>query len=208
MYKEKPLNSNFWRPFVLKVGSLLAFILLLAFVGWIGRTLTSTSVGDWYQTLEKPKGNPPDSIFAPVWTLLYLMIGVSGWLVFVKAKSSTRKKIGFVIYGLQLVSNVLWSYFFFFLKNPKLAFFNIVILLFLIGCNTTLFWRLYRPAGALLVPYLLWVLYALRLNAAIWSLNPTPNTETAATGLLYSAKRLPTNFSLKTKIEISPWTLS
>lgn len=150
---------------------LFLFLALVFSIELIGGALTAHSVGSWYLTLQKPEWNPPSWVFGPVWTILYATIGVSGWLVFRKRKSEKKSQRAFIIYGLQLLSNVLWSYFFFFLKNPFLALLNIFALLFLICLNIAAFKKIYRPAGLLLVPYLIWTLYAAALNFAIWSLN-------------------------------------
>lgn len=154
-----------------KFVSFLCFVALLILIEWAGHFFTFTSVGNWYQTLRQPKWNPPNWIFGPVWTTLYLMIAISGWLIFIKARTFKERKIGFCLYGAQLFFNFLWSFFFFFLKNPGLAFLDILILLSFISLNIFSFWKIYRPAAILLIPYLIWTLYAVTLNAAIWKLN-------------------------------------
>jgi benzodiazapine receptor len=154
-----------------KTGSLICFFALVIFIECLGHFFTFSSVGTWYQTLQRPAWNPPAWIFAPVWTILYLSIAVSGWLVFIKAKSSAIKRVGFQIYGLQLLFNLLWSFLFFFLKSPDLAFLDILLLLLFISLTISNFWKIYRPAAFLLIPYLVWTLYAAALNLAIWSLN-------------------------------------
>ena len=154
-----------------KISSLAIFLAAVFLVEWIGHKLTFTSVNDWYMALQKPDWNPPNWVFGPVWTLLYITIAVSVWLVSIKAKSSSLKKNGYKICALQLFCNVLWSYFFFFLQSPGLALIDLVLLIVLIGINILVFARLYRPAAILLIPYFFWTLYATALNAAIWSLN-------------------------------------
>lgn len=154
-----------------KTFSLIFFLIVVFLIEWIGHQLTFTSVKDWYVTLQKPSWNPPSWVFGPVWTLLYIMIGVSGWQIFIKIKPCREKYIAFGIYSLQLLANILWSYFFFFLKNPGLAFIDILVLTSLIIINIIVFIRLDRKAGFLLIPYLMWTLYATYLNGIIWRLN-------------------------------------
>jgi tryptophan-rich sensory protein len=151
------------------------FLLLVFFIEWGGSRMTFTSVTNWYLTLEKPFWTPPSWLFGPVWTILYLSIAVSGWLVWDKTKSSPIRRRSFFFFGAQLLANLLWSYFFFFLKNPLLGLIDILLMVFLIGINIWLFMKLYKPAGFLMIPYLLWTLYALTLNLAIWVLNSPKN---------------------------------
>ena len=126
--------------------------------------------GDWYRGVAKPGWTPPGWLFGPVWTLLYLMIGVAGYLAFGQCDGRTRT-IAFTVYGLQLLLNALWSWLFFGLQRPGLAFVDIVALLALIGLNIAVFLPISRAAGLLLVPYALWVTFASALNLSIWRLN-------------------------------------
>lgn len=151
--------------------SLLIFLALVLLIEWVGHILTIHSVGSWYLTLHKPAWNPPGWVFAPVWTILYVTIGISGWLIFIKMGSFQKNKSAFLIYGVQLFFNVLWSYFFFYLKSPFLALLCILVLLSMILVNIMSFLKIYRPAAFLLVPYFIWTVFAAVLNAAIWSLN-------------------------------------
>ncbi len=151
--------------------SLVGFVCLVFLIGWAGHEMTFVSVRDWYVTLKKPIWTPPSWVFGPTWTLLYFMIAVSGWLVWTKVKPSFMRRSSFWVYGAQLTANLFWSYFFFFLRSPFWGFIDIIVLIILIGFNTYLFFRLYRPAGILLIPYFIWTLYASALNWAIWELN-------------------------------------
>ncbi len=151
--------------------SLVFFIALVFLVEWTGALFTSHSVTSWYVTLHKPAWNPPSWVFGPVWTVLYLAIGISGWLIFRKTGSVRKHVYPFAIYGLQLVCNLLWSYFFFFLKSPFLALLDILILIIFISTNIVVFAKISRAASICLLPYLIWTVYAATLNAAIWSLN-------------------------------------
>lgn len=123
--------------------------------------------GQWYQELEKPSWNPPGWLFGPVWTLLYILMGIAVWMVWRERGFST----GVYLFVIQLVLNALWSWLFFGLNRPDLAFFEIVLLWGLILATMILFWRVRPAAGALFVPYLLWVSFASVLNHTLWKLN-------------------------------------
>lgn len=151
--------------------SLIFFLLVVFLIELGGQWLTAASVNDWYLTLKKPSWNPPSWVFGPVWTLLYISIAISGWLIYTKVEQSSKKTMALIVYTAQLFFNFIWSYFFFYLKSPAWALIDIFILAILILLNIILFSRLYRPAGLLLIPYLIWVLYAASLNFGIWSLN-------------------------------------
>lgn len=152
--------------------SLIFFLLVVFVIELGGQWLTATSVTDWYLTLKKPSWTPPSWLFGPVWTLLYILIAISGWLIYTKVERSHKKTLALIVYAIQLFFNLIWSYFFFFLKSPSLALIDISLLAILILINILLFLRLYRSAGVLLIPYFIWVLYAASLNFGIWSLNP------------------------------------
>lgn len=154
-----------------KVVSLVLFLLVVFSIQFIGRYFTLSSVNDWYPTLQKPSWNPPSWVFGPVWTLLYLSIAVSGWLVFLKVESLKDRAIAFSSYGSQLLFNLLWSFGFFYQRNPALGLVYIVILTALIIENLVIFAKFYRPAALLLVPYFLWTLFAATLNYSIWRMN-------------------------------------
>ena len=146
----------------------LALFLVIAFVPAVFGGIFGP--GDWYASLSKPPWTPPGWLFGPVWTLLYLMIGVAGHLAYGQCDGRQRA-IAFGVYGLQLLLNALWSWLFFGLERPDLAFVDIVALLGLIVLNIVLFLPISRAAGLLLVPYALWVAFASALNFSIWRLN-------------------------------------
>ncbi len=123
--------------------------------------------GDWYAALAKPSWNPPNWLFGPVWTVLYAMIAVSGWLVW----QQEHNRLALSLYAVQLVLNAAWSWLFFGRHAIGLALADIVLLLLAIVATIVLFWPLSRLAAGLLVPYALWVAFATALNAAIWRLN-------------------------------------
>jgi translocator protein len=125
--------------------------------------------GAWYAALEKPSWNPPSWVFGPVWTGLYLLMGLAAWLVWDRYRSAARTALA--VFVLQIILNGLWSYLFFGLQSPALAFAGIVVLWILIVATLVLFWRLRTVAGVLLLPYLAWVSFAAALNFSIWQLN-------------------------------------
>jgi tryptophan-rich sensory protein len=166
------------------------FIVLNVAVSALGGWATAGSVGTWYQALAKPAFNPPDWIFAPVWSALYLMIAIAGWRVWRRsaaqgsgaapqgrgtgsgARGAGREvRLALTVYAVQLALNLSWSFVFFAARliGPALAV--IVALLAAILANAFLFWRIDRAAGALLAPYAAWVAFATLLNAALWRLN-------------------------------------
>jgi tryptophan-rich sensory protein len=151
----------------------LKFIIALALpliVGFAGSVFTSISVNTWFVTLNKPVFNPPAWLFAPAWTVLYILMGIAFYLLWQQGYSA-KMRGAFVVYGFQLVLNLLWSLFFFGLRSPLLGFIDIVLLWLLILLNIILFYRLKRVAAWLLVPYLLWVTFASALNLSILILN-------------------------------------
>ena len=150
--------------------ALALFVVLCLGVSGIGGAVTATSVGGWYQTLEKPAFNPPDWLFAPVWTVLYLMMAVAAWRVW-RAPASPARRAALLAFAVQLALNLAWSFLFFGWRWIGGALVEIVVLLAAIAVTTGLFRRVDRAAGLLFVPYLLWVAYATALNAALWLLN-------------------------------------
>jgi len=151
---------------------LFAFIILCLAVSGVGGAITATSVDTWYQALEKPPFNPPDWVFAPVWTALYILMGIAAWRVWrLRLFKATRTDLA--VFGVQLGLNLTWSFLFFGLQRIDLALIEIVILLVAIITNAIMFWRIERLAGLLFVPYVAWVTYATILNASLWMLNET-----------------------------------
>lgn len=139
-------------------------------VGYFGSLFTSTSLDSWYPALKKPIFNPPNWIFAPVWTTLFILIGLSFYLIWKKGYSKESKP-AFFVYFIQLFFNLLWSFFFFGLKSPFLGLLDIIVLLIFIIINIYLFYRISKISAYLLVPYLLWVSFASILNLSIFILN-------------------------------------
>lgn len=149
---------------------LVGFLVLCLVVSAIGGAVTATSVGTWYQTLQKPSFNPADWVFAPVWTVLYILMAIAGWRIW-RLRRTRASRIALLVFALQLGLNLAWSFIFFGFQMIGLALAEILILLFAIMVTTVLFWRIDRVAGLLFVPYLAWVAYATLLNGALWVLN-------------------------------------
>jgi benzodiazapine receptor len=136
--------------------------------GWIGTLLTRPALMTWYQGLSKPNWTPPNWLFAPVWTILYVAMGVAAWLVW---RRSSLTAAPMQLFLLQLVLNVAWSAVFFRFRSPGWAFLEIIALWCAILLTAITFGRTVPAAGWLMTPYLLWVSYAAALNFAIWRLN-------------------------------------
>lgn len=126
---------------------------------------------DWYVALEKPALTPPGWVFPPVWTVLYLMIAMSGWMVWQRRRENPHANMALLFWAGQLFFNGMWSWLFFGLHRPGLAFVEIVVLWSLIVGSLVSAWRVRPLAGALLAPYLAWVSFAGWLNGMIWYLN-------------------------------------
>ena len=152
------------------MASLIGFILLGLAVGAAGGAITSTSVDTWYAALEKPSFNPPNWVFAPVWTTLYVLMAIAAWRVWrLRDTPPARPALG--LWAVQLALNLCWSFVFFGARMVGGALAEIGVLFVAILATGALFWRVDRMAGALMVPYAAWVAFAMVLNAAIWRLN-------------------------------------
>ncbi|MBB3352834.1 tryptophan-rich sensory protein [Rhizobium lentis] len=135
--------------------------------------------GDWYKQLDKPRWRPPDWLFAPVWTVLYASIGLSGWLLWLEA-GIAGAAFPLSVYAVQLLLNAAWSPIFFALHQPGLAAVEIMLLWAAILATIILFYPANSGAALLLVPYLTWVSFAAALNVSIWRRNrPKPLSEGA-----------------------------
>ncbi|MFO8079483.1 MAG: TspO/MBR family protein [Armatimonadota bacterium] len=140
---------------------------LPAVVGGLGM---QSGGGEWYRELTKPALNPPGWVFGPVWTALYLLMGIALYLVWSRAgEPGVTLAVG--VFGIQLVLNAMWTPAFFTMQSPAAGLAVIIPLLGMIALTTVLFWRIRPVAGMLLVPYLAWVSFATYLNASIWWLN-------------------------------------
>lgn len=149
------------------IAILIFFLILCALVATTGALFQP---GDWYRELTKPALNPPDWIFPPVWSALYVLMAIAAWLVWLKA-GFRGAGVALSFFFLQLASNAAWSWLFFGLHRIAFALADLVLLWILILITLVLFWRQRTLAGALLVPYLAWVSFAGYLNFQIWRLN-------------------------------------
>jgi len=155
----------------IQIWPLIIAILICESAGIIGSIFTAQSVNSWYQQLNKPGFTPPNWLFGPVWTTLYLLMGISVYLVWEKRKFAKSTRTAMVLFFIQLMLNSLWSFTFFGMQAPLIGLINILLLLIFIALTMTWFYRISKPAFLLLIPYLLWVLYATALNYAIFQLN-------------------------------------
>jgi tryptophan-rich sensory protein len=151
---------------------LVGFVVLCLVVSGIAGAITGTSVDSWYQGLRKPSFNPPDWVFAPVWTTLYVLMAVAAWRVW-RRRGQAGRRLALTVFGIQLSLNLAWSIVFFGFRRIDLALVEIVVLLMAIPVCAALFWRIDRWAGRLLVPYILWVAFATAITASLWWLNAT-----------------------------------
>lgn len=149
---------------------LAGFVAVCFAAGALGSLATAPQIPTWYASLNKPTWNPPGWVFAPVWTTLYLMMGVAGWLAW-KEVDSSRQRPGLGWFWLQLGLNTIWSLVFFGLEQPGWAFAEIVLLWLAIFATIVAFRRWSALAVILLIPYLGWVSFAAYLNFTIWRLN-------------------------------------
>jgi tryptophan-rich sensory protein len=147
---------------------LAGLIVLCLAVGGIGGFATQSSVEGWYRTIVKPDWTPPDWVFGPVWTLLYIMMAVAAWLVW-QTRGATRPAM--VMFFAQLALNLAWTLIFFGARSPGLALVEVAALWLSVLLTLIAFYRHSRPAGLMFVPYLAWVSFAAALNAAIWQMN-------------------------------------
>lgn len=155
-----------------KAVKIVIALMICLMVGYSASVVTRPSVATWYPTLIKPIFNPPNWIFMPVWTLLYILMAVAAGLVWDSIKEQKETvKIALGFFLIQLTLNAIWSYLFFELKNPMLALIEIVLLWLMIYETYLKFVKINKVAGYLLIPYMAWVAFAGVLNASIWWLN-------------------------------------
>lgn len=150
-----------------KWSGLIVWLLAVAAVSTFGSLFMP---GEWYRALAKPSLTPPSWVFGPVWTILYILMAISAWLVWVRF-GFREAKVGLTLFIVQLVLNGLWSWLFFGLHWMGLASLEIVLMFFAILATIIAFWKLRPVAAYLLIPYLLWVGYASLLTFLLWRLN-------------------------------------
>lgn len=151
--------------------SLFGSLILCLGAGFIGSVFTTPAIGSWYAYLNKPSFNPPSWLFAPVWTTLYILMGIALFLVYKKAKENKFAALGSFVFVIHLALNASWSIIFFGVKMIPLAFVNIIVLWLVIVFLILIFWRVDKRASMLLWPYLAWVSFASVLNYYLMILN-------------------------------------
>lgn len=149
----------------------LAGWLIVSFIAAAIGARASIQAGSFYSELARPDWAPPASVFGPVWTVLYVLMGIAAWLVW-RDGGFRAARFALTLFLAQLAVNALWTWLFFGWHRGALAFADILLLWTLIVATLLTFWRIRPLAGALLVPYLLWVTFAVTLNYAVWQLNP------------------------------------
>jgi benzodiazapine receptor len=150
--------------------ALIGSIALCFGAAGLGSLATATSVGEWYQALSKPSWTPPSWLFGPVWSALYLLMAIAAWLIW-RRESMREARVPLGWFGVQLTLNVGWSVLFFGMRQPGLAFGEIVALWLAIVVTAVTFWKRSRIAAMLLAPYLAWTSFAVLLNYTIWRMN-------------------------------------
>jgi translocator protein len=154
-----------------KTQKILISVISCLGIGFLSGQITKNAITDWYPMVKKPFFNPPNWVFAPVWTILYIMMGISVALIWNKLENNNQVKTALKYFAVQLLLNSLWSILFFGLHSPALAFIEILILLTMIFKTYLEFKKINRIASNLLIPYLCWVAFATILNGSIWFLN-------------------------------------
>jgi tryptophan-rich sensory protein len=152
-------------------GLLIFCITIPLVIGFIGSIVTLPEVTGWYAGLDKPAFNPPGWVFGPVWTILYILMGIALFLVAKDGVDTEPVQKAVLVFAIQLVANLAWSCFFFGMHAIFLGLLDIVLLFFLIAATIILFRRISQPAAYLLIPYICWVCFASLLNTMIWILN-------------------------------------
>ena len=156
----------------MKLGVKIAILIIVCLgIGYASSIVTQNGMETWFSTLKKPSFNPPNWLFAPVWTGLYICIAIEGGIIRDKIDTNLLEKKAMLFFILQLILNTIWSFLFFGLKNPLIALLEIIILLLIIYETYMIFNKINKVAGYLFIPYLLWVSFAMLLNGSIYWLN-------------------------------------
>ena len=161
MYPKKTFQ---FLPFVIN-------LLIPLFFGVLGGIITVNSVRTWYPGIQKPSFNPPNWLFGPVWSTLFIIIGISAYLVWIRRDSIVHFPRTVAVYFIQLILNLAWSFLFFYNHLIGAALIEIIALLVVIAINGIMFYKINRIAGLLFIPYFLWVSFATFLTYNIFILN-------------------------------------
>lgn len=155
---------------IIDISKLVTSLLICQMAGFLGSLFTTPAIPQWYAGLNKPPFTPPNWIFSPAWITLFVLMGLSLFLVW-QRKGQPYVRAAFIFFFIQLTLNVLWSIAFFGLKSPLLGLIDILLLWMAILLTILTFFKVSRWAGLLLIPYLLWVSFAAVLNYYLWTLN-------------------------------------
>ena len=153
------------------LSKIIISVIACSLIGFLSGFATASSITDWYVNINKPSFNPPNWIFGPVWTVLYIMMGIAAGLIWHEGIEKRLVKSALYVFVSQIILNAAWSLIFFGMKNPTLAFIEIIILWILIVLCISRFYKIKKIAAYLMVPYLLWVSFASVLNYCIMVLN-------------------------------------
>ena len=153
-----------------QIVGLVVLVALCLGAAAVGSAATVPRIEGWYAVLAKPSWTPPNWIFGPVWTVLYVAMAVAAWLVW-RQKGWPGARVPLLLFFVQLAFNVAWSWLFFGLRSPGLGFADIILLWIAIAATLVVFWKRTMVAGLLLMPYLAWVTFAAALNYSLWQLN-------------------------------------
>lgn len=154
-----------------KILTFLIAVTIPEVVGILSATFTIDAIQTWYKSLNKPIFSPPNWVFAPVWTTLYFLMGLAAYLIFIKGWKNKKVKHALGYFVMQLILNFFWSYLFFARQSPLLGLLDILLLWIAILITIMQFQKLSKPAAILMIPYLLWVTFAVLLNFSILILN-------------------------------------
>ena len=154
-----------------KIVKLICSVAVCILIGFVGSFVTRDSVSTWYAELSRPSFTPPDWTFGVVWPILYVMMGISAFLIWNEGFDKREVKVALGIFGLQLILNGLWTPIFFGLHLIGVALIEIIMMWAAILLTINFFWKISKPAALLLLPYILWVSFAIVLNASLFLLN-------------------------------------
>lgn len=140
-------------------------------VGYLGSLLTMPGLASWYGGLTKPAFTPPNWLFGPAWTLLFILMGIAFFFILRDGRGNKNFSAAWMSFGAQLFLNIYWSFLFFFVQEPPLAFYGLISLWSMIFVNIYYFYQIKKSAAYLLIPYIAWVTFAGALNYSIWYLN-------------------------------------
>jgi translocator protein len=163
-------NTNTSMNKLRQIAGFVVSLLIVSGIATLGGFFTNLSVDSWYPSLVKPPWTPSGATIGAVWTILYTFMGIASWIVWRRGCFLVRQ-LPLAIYAVQLLLNAGWSALFFGLQSPGLALLEIGILWLAILATSVTFWKVSKLAGALMIPYLLWVTFAGVLNALIWKMN-------------------------------------